>query len=701
MIKAIGLTSAPREQLPPVVDDVSFEVLPGRVTALLGARGSGRTTVLQLMLELRPGRGATHFRGRPLHASPAPLREVGALLGDVPGHPARTLRGHLRMLCAATGTPAARADELLEDGGLMELRDHRLDSLSRGADRRLGVACALVADPHALLLDEPVAGLTPDDARWLHSTLRLRADDGGAVLFTTADPREAARAADHVITLHRGRVAADQDVAEFTRTRLRRRVAVRTPHAGRLADVLVKEARVSRRPVDVVREGGTRLSVYGGDCAEIGEAAYRHRVLIHQLSEETADMGPGGRVHHGGGGSGADGPGVDGPGAEGRGAEGDEGVGLDRAGCGVAGAHYRGDGALDDVGGTLVHHQEAREQRIAVGSAASGSDRDPVAPAVVGGDGGPERQPPHGPAPRPPLRPRRSFSPTRPLRYEFRRARGTGVWPRTCVAVVLTSAALTLLLARVGHTPQTRLLAAWPDELPLPPAALGAALLGALSFGHEFRYPALAVDRGTVPRRLGLLAAKLLVSAATATAPAVAAVGIDALVLRLLLGAESATLPPRWQASAAVWLALVVACAWAGVLAAGLFRSVTGALAAVLAVPLVAAPLVDRAAGLMTPGSGRGAASPSAGELLARWPVVRDGATAEALRMIGQPLGTAMLLSLAALLCGYLWATLRTVAVPRLFRARRRPFDRADALRTPNSPWNVTILSDKASIEAE
>ncbi|MEU3555446.1 ATP-binding cassette domain-containing protein [Streptomyces fragilis] len=718
MIKAIGLTSAPREQLPSVVDDVSFEVLPGRVTALLGARGSGRTTVLQLMLELRPGRGVTHFRGRPLHASPAPLREVGALLGDVPGHPARTLRGHLRMLCAAAGAPAARADELLRDVGLMDLCGHRLDSLSRGGDRRLGMACALLADPHALLLDEPAAGLTPDDARWLHSTLRRRSDDGGAVLFTTADPREAARFADHVVTLHRGRVAADQGVAEFARTRLRRRVAVRSPHAERLAELLAKEARVTRRPVDVVREGGTRLSVYGGDCAEIGEAAYRHRILIHQLSEETADMGPGARLG-GGVGLGVDAPGADVPGADGPGVDG-------CAGAGVTGVDGRGGGGATPrvgrgVDGPGRRGGDAQGRRAvtnpAVLAPAPGSAPVPGPDGLAAdGDGGQEqprqrwqprqrrqpRQPrPAPPAPRPPLRVRRSFSPTRPLRYEFRRARGTGVWSRTCVAVVLVSAALTLLLARVGHTPQTRLLAAWPDELPLPPAALGAALLGALSFGQEFRYPALAVDRGTVPRRLGLLAAKLLVSAAMATAPAIAAVGVDALVLRLLLGEEYAALPPRWQASAAVWLALVTACAWAGVLAAGLFRSVTGGLAAVLAVPLVAAPVVEQAAGLLTPGSGRGEASRPAGELLVRWPVVRDEVTAEVLRTIGQPFGVAMVLSLAALLCGYLCTTLRAVAGPRPFRGRRWPFDNIRNSRTPNSPWNVTFLSDKASIETE
>ncbi|WP_316311903.1 hypothetical protein, partial [Clavibacter michiganensis] len=67
----------------------------------------------------------------------------------------------------------------------------------------------------------------------------------------------------------------------------------------------------------------------------------------------------------------------------------------------------------------------------------------------------------------------------------------------TGAVVLLVSAVVAVVLARVGHTPQPRLLAAWPRELPLPPAALGAGLLGALAFGDEFRHPALAADRGT------------------------------------------------------------------------------------------------------------------------------------------------------------------------------------------------------------
>ncbi|MDG9720199.1 ATP-binding cassette domain-containing protein, partial [Streptomyces sp. DH24] len=305
MIQAIGLTSKPRKELPPAVDDVSFEAHAGRVTALLGAPGAGKTTALRLMLELQPGRGITYFRGRPLHRITHPSREVGVLLGEVPGHPSRTVRGHLRMLCAAAGVPVRRADEVLEAVGLVSLRDERLGTLSRGMDRRLGLAGALLADPHTLVLDDPAGELSARESRWLHGLLRAYADQGGTVLLTTADPKEAARTADHVITLDDGRVVADQKATDFARTRLRPRVAVRTPHAARLAALLAKDARTAQRSVEVAQEDGNRLSVYGSSCAEVGEVAFRHGIVVHQLADEIGDMGPGAGAY---GSQGAQGP---------------------------------------------------------------------------------------------------------------------------------------------------------------------------------------------------------------------------------------------------------------------------------------------------------------------------------------------------------------------------------------------------------
>ncbi|WP_345008436.1 ATP-binding cassette domain-containing protein [Streptomyces shaanxiensis] len=680
MIQAIGLTSDPRKQLPPAVDDVSFEARAGRVTALLGAAGAGKTTALRLMLELQRGRGITYFRGRPLHRIAHPSREVGVLLGDVPGHPARTVRGHLRMLCAAAGVPARRADEVLEVVGLVSLRDERLGTLSRGMDRRLGLACALLADPHTLVLDEPADGLSTREGRWLHGMLRAHATQGGTVLLTTADPKEAARTADRVVTLERGRLVADQEAADFSRTRLRPRVAVRTPHASRLAALLAREARTTRRSVEVVRESGNRLSVYGSTCAAIGETAYRHGILVHQLADEVGDMGPDNAARLSAEPRADEAPLT--PARETITAREHERAAAQPV---TVPMRHKGSATADDLPAPR-EASAAPDGKPATPQASTGESRRADAPTDDDGPSSPTA--PHAAAPHaadphatapplddsrsadssperlpdlpPPISVRPAPSPLRPLRYELRRAAGVGTGFLTAAVVLVVSALTAVLLARVGHTPHPRLLVAWPRELPLPPAALGAGLLGAIAFGEEFRHPALAADRGTVPRRLGLLAAKLLVASATALALAVLTVGCDLEVLYLVYGRELAEVPADWLALSASWIGLVVGCAWAGVLAAGLFRSTTAGLAAVVAVPVLLVPLVQKV--LEGPSVRTAAGFPLRLRelLLSQWPFGGERYLAAAARVIAQPVGGALALSLAALLAAYLLTTTRS-----------------------------------------
>ncbi|MFC8436594.1 ATP-binding cassette domain-containing protein [Streptomyces griseoincarnatus] len=699
MIEAIGLTSIPRKEQPPAVDNVSFEAHSGRVTALLGAPGAGKTTALRLMLELQRGRGITYFRGRPLHGIPHPAHEVGVLLGDVPGHPARSVRGHLRMLCAASGVPARRADEVLEAVGLVSLRDERLGTLSRGMDRRLGLACALLPDPHTLVLDDPARGLAVGERRWLYDMLREHAAQGGTVLCSTADPKEAARFADHVVTLDGGRVVADQRAADFARTRLRPRVVVRSPHAARLSVLLAQRARSTQRSVEVVREGGNRLCVYGSTCAEVGETAFRNGIVVHQLADEVGDMGPGA-------GAGAETSTAQEP--QPSSAAIDSQTGPDPEPGAAAAldpspepkfAPPALDPSPEPELAPPAPGPELEPQTLAPGSSPEpeaappapdyGPEPEPSAPAAAAvpapeavpaasttleppqeapADDTPQAAPsqqlttprPTTVALPPPVLVRPAPTPLRPVRYEIRRAAGvaTGYIVGACVLAV--SALTAVLLARIGHTPQPRLLAAWPAELPLPPAALGAGLLGALAFGDEFRHPALAVDRGTVPRRLGLLTAKLFVASLTALALAVLTVGCTAEVLYLVYGSELVALPADWPALTAGWLALVTGCAWAGVLAAGVFRSTTAGLAAVVAVPLLVVPAVHK----MTEGTSARGPVPFAGRLKGglppRWPFGGEQQLEALLRLLAQPVGGAMALSVLALLCAYAFTGLRS-----------------------------------------
>ncbi|MCI3238116.1 ABC transporter ATP-binding protein [Streptomyces spinosisporus] len=660
MIQVFGLTSIPRNGFPCAVDDVSFDAHSGRLTTLLGTPGAGKTTALRLMLELQQGRGITHFRGRPLHRIAHPSREVGVLLGDVPGHPARTVRGHLRLLCAAAGVSTRRADEVMEAVGLAGLRDERLGTLSRGMDRRLGLACALLPDPHSLVLDDPADGLSARETRWLYGMLRAHAARGGTVLLTTADPKEAARGADRVVTLEQGRVVADQDAADFARTRLRPRVAVRSPHAPRLAALLTKEARNAQRSVEVVRDGGNRLSVYGSSCADVGETAFRHGILVHQLADEVGDMGPGA---------------TDAPVKET--ATDTDRPTRDRLNPpSQPSQHNRpnqpdaSDAVRDGMAAQHVtipvdapHHAGTEPPSAPLDGASHEAHPDAHRPAHSLAN--PEPPSParaddlSSPLP-PPISVRSAPSPLRPLRYEIRRAAGISTGFLTGAAVLVVSALAALFLARSGHTPQERLLVAWPQELPLPPAALGAGLLGALAFGDEFRHPALAADRGTVPRRLGLLVAKLLVATATALMLAFLTVGCDAEMLYIVYGRELTQVPADWLSLSASWFGLVVGCAWAGVLAAGVFRSTTAGLAAVVAVPVVVVPLVQKALAGSSVRTAAGFPLRLREVLLSQWPFGGERYLSAVARVIAQPVGGALTLSLTALLCAYLLTTLRS-----------------------------------------
>ncbi|EXU62118.1 ABC transporter [Streptomyces sp. PRh5] len=740
MIQATGLTSTPRRNHPPVVDDLTFEAPAGRVTALLGGPGAGKTTALRLLLQLDRGHGSAFFRGRPLHRIRRPAHEIGVLLEDVPGHPGRTVRGHLRMLGAAAGVAAARADVVLDVVGLTDLADERLGDLSTGAERRLGIATALLGDPHTLVLDEPARGLSARETAWLYRLLRQFASQGGAVLVATEDAEGVIRLADQVLTLESGRLVADQPVDEFARTRLRPRVVVHSPLVGRLAAVLEEEVETARQLAEAQAAEEARVAAELAAKAEAAQAADVAQPDVADGGDiiKAESAGPKARKRTiwrkvrmapfaTRGSAAAEAKKATAEAAVNDKTAGDKTAGgkavkankadtanpADKAATTPAPAPAPAPAAIpapaadtDTAGAEAARTRTGIAVGVGVGAGVgvgTEAEEEPVAtpadpfsvvrdddthisvyglsPASVGetayrhgivvhrlveetadlGPGTPAAARARDPE-APPLRllPKLRFpGPAWPMRYEVRRATGVRTGWLIGVASIVASLLASVLLARAGDTGELHRLTGWPADLPLPPVAIAAGLLGALAFGDEFRFPALAATRDAVPRRLGLLAAKFAVCAAGAVLLSLGVIVLDSAALLLLVGGNAVPLPGDWPALVVGVFGLTIGSSWAGLLAAGVFRSTALGLATLLAVPILAVPVVQRAGQdpslrslVMLPHRLRAAT-------LDRSPSMIDRGLAVALRLASQPVGQALMLSVAVLLCAYALTGLR------------------------------------------
>src|SRR4051794_12457849 len=276
MIVARGLTKTYGDKK--AVDGIDVTVEPGRVTGFLGPNGAGKSTTMRMILGLdRPTAGSVTVNGHRYQDSPAPLREVGALLEARALHPGRSARDHLRWLAVSNGIPSSRVDEVLGLVGLEAVASKRVGKFSLGKGQRLGIAVAPLGDPPVVVLDEPVNGLDPEGIRWVRNLARRLAAEGRTVFVSSHLMSEMALTADHLVVVGRGRILADCSMSEFIAEHAASYVRVQSPQLGEVADLL------RRHGLDVAPHE-EELRVQGLDAAAVGELVGKSGLLLHELT---------------------------------------------------------------------------------------------------------------------------------------------------------------------------------------------------------------------------------------------------------------------------------------------------------------------------------------------------------------------------------------------------------------------------------
>jgi ABC-2 type transport system ATP-binding protein len=222
--------------------------------------------------------------GKHYRDHPAPLHEVGALLEARSVHTGRSARNHLLALAQTHGIPKRRVDELIDLVGLREVAKKRAGKFSLGMGQRLGIASALLGDPDAVILDEPVNGLDPEGIHWIRNLLKGLAAEGRTVFVSSHLMSEMSMTADHLIVIGRGRLIADTSVDAFIELASANVVRVRTPEAEKLRALLISDQ------VTVAAGEPNLLEVHGMTAEQVGDIAFRNGVLLHELTPQQASL---------------------------------------------------------------------------------------------------------------------------------------------------------------------------------------------------------------------------------------------------------------------------------------------------------------------------------------------------------------------------------------------------------------------------
>jgi ABC-2 type transport system ATP-binding protein len=269
------------------VNDITMTLGPG-VTGLLGPNGAGKTTVLHMMAGfLAPSRGQVLVGGVPTWRNPAIYSNLGIVSERESVH--GFLSGWEFVLASAKlhrlPNPVAATQRAVELVEMIEAKDRRLDTYSKGMRQRMRVAAALVHDPSVLLLDEPFNGMDPRQRMHMMDLLHTMGDQGRTVLFSSHILEEVEQVSGTVQVIVAGRLAASGDYRTIRRLMTHRPhvFTIRSSDDRRLATALMADASVAGVEIDAANGLTVKSSDYGTFTRALPKVALAEKIRVQRL----------------------------------------------------------------------------------------------------------------------------------------------------------------------------------------------------------------------------------------------------------------------------------------------------------------------------------------------------------------------------------------------------------------------------------
>ena len=271
------------------VSNLSFAVQPGRVTGFLGPNGAGKSTSLRALTGLlKPTSGEALINGKHYQELAAPIQTVGAALDSNGFHPGRSGYNNLMIVALAAGLPKSKVIDAIDQVGMSDAMNNRVETYSMGMKQRLALAGALLGNPDILVLDEPANGLDPEGIAWMRAFLRHRAAQGGSVLISSHVLSEVQQTVDDVVIISKGQLIKNCSLEDLVAT-TNAHIEVIAPEAERFEQLLAHgfDGHFATR---LHRSNHQILQVEGIPIAIVGKAALHYGIELHGLVERTTDL---------------------------------------------------------------------------------------------------------------------------------------------------------------------------------------------------------------------------------------------------------------------------------------------------------------------------------------------------------------------------------------------------------------------------